>query len=91
MGKFVDVVNSRGEEQRVPEHWLDHPVLGAKFRTPPDVTEETPDGDVVPVDPNTPTEAWTIPDLVKFAEQHDIDLDGATRKGEILTALSGKA
>ena len=28
---FVKVRNNNNEEQWVPEHWLDHPVLGTGF------------------------------------------------------------
>ena len=33
---FTDaVVKATGKKQRVPEHWLDHPTIGAQFRLPP--------------------------------------------------------
>ena len=36
MSKFVEVVASAtGRKQRVPEHWIDHPVLGAPFKPKP--------------------------------------------------------
>lgn len=36
MGKFVPVYSkTTGLKHRVPEHWLDHPVLGKGFRKTP--------------------------------------------------------
>ena len=33
---FVErVVKATGRKQRIPEHWLDHPVFGPQFRLPP--------------------------------------------------------
>lgn len=29
---FIEVVNSNGHKQIVPEHWLDHPTLGKGFK-----------------------------------------------------------
>lgn len=34
MSRFVEAVNSRGEKQRIPAHWLGAP-LGKGFRLPP--------------------------------------------------------
>ena len=35
---FVErVVKATGRKQRIPEHWLDHPVFGPQFRLPPSV------------------------------------------------------
>jgi hypothetical protein len=36
MPKFVEVVaQATGNKQMVPAHWVDHPVLGAPFKTKP--------------------------------------------------------
>lgn len=32
---FIIAVNAQGRKQRIPQHWLDHPVLGQGFRLPP--------------------------------------------------------
>ena len=33
---FVErVVKATGKKQRIPEHWLDHPTIGAQFRALP--------------------------------------------------------
>ena len=34
-GGFIEAVNVRGEKQRIPAAWLDHPVLGKDFSTTP--------------------------------------------------------
>ena len=34
MAKIL-VVNAAGQKQWVPEHWLNHPVLGLGFKLPP--------------------------------------------------------
>lgn len=31
---FVIAINPRGEKQRIPAHWIGHPVLGRNFRLP---------------------------------------------------------
>ena len=35
---FIEAVaKATGRKQRIPEHWLDHPVFGPQFRLPPSV------------------------------------------------------
>lgn len=29
----IQVLNSRGERQWIPKHWIDHPILGKEFTT----------------------------------------------------------
>lgn len=29
----IQVLNSRGERQWIPSHWVDHPILGKEFTT----------------------------------------------------------
>lgn len=37
---FIEaVVKATGNKQRVPEHWLDHPTIGAQFRLPPSASK----------------------------------------------------
>lgn len=31
------VAKATGKKQRVPEHWLDHPIFSKQFRLPPSV------------------------------------------------------
>lgn len=40
---FVTAVNSRGDKQRIPAHYLDHPVLGKGFKLPPKAQRSTVD------------------------------------------------
>ena len=36
MDRFVEVaVKATGKKQRIPAHWLDHPILGAGFKLSP--------------------------------------------------------
>lgn len=46
---------------------------------------------LTPDDNDLPTEKWTIPDLKKYAKDHDIDLEGATKKDDILAKVLKKA
>lgn len=36
----------------------------------------------------TPDDSWTIPELKKFAEENDIDVNGITKKSEIIEAIN---
>lgn len=36
-----------------------------------------------------PDESWTVADLRDYAKAHDIDLEGATVKADILDAIKG--
>jgi hypothetical protein len=45
MSRFVEVVaTATGLKQHVPEHWVDHPVLGAPFKTKPSARATRPAG-----------------------------------------------
>jgi len=45
MSKFVEVVASAtGQKQRIPEHWVNHPVLGAPFKSKPSARAAKPAG-----------------------------------------------
>ena len=40
---FIEaVVKATGNKQRIPEHWLDHPTIGAQFRLPPSAAKAEP-------------------------------------------------
>lgn len=41
---FIEVVNSRGQKQVVPEHWLDHPKLGNGLRRSKRRASQSPSG-----------------------------------------------
>ena len=39
---FVVAINARGEKQRIPTHWIGHPVLGKNFRLPKSAETDVP-------------------------------------------------
>lgn len=81
MPEFVTVVvEATGRKQRVPAHYLDHPVLSRGLRRPPSEAE-------VEKLAGPPDDTWTIPQLTNHAKDHGIDLAGATRKPDILAAI----
>jgi hypothetical protein len=66
-----------GPDDVVPERY-------AKQITNPDAwakpeEEAEPDG--------SPSEAWTVPQLVAYAKDHEIDLGEATKKADVLVAI----
>ena len=68
-----------GVKQRIPAGWLDHPVFGKQFRrTPADRDAILAAG---------PSDAWTVAELTDYATKTGIDLAGATRKADILSAI----
>lgn len=40
-------------------------------------------------DDDEPSDSWTVADLRAYAELHDIDLGDATKKADILKAITG--
>lgn len=46
---------------------------------------------LTPDENDQPTSGWTIPDLKQYAKDHDIDLEGATKKADILAKVLKKA
>jgi hypothetical protein len=60
---FIDVYSkATGRKHRVPEHYMDHPVLSKPFRKTPktrdtETTSATPETDVVTATPTTETPA----------------------------------
>lgn len=44
------------------------------------------ESDTDPEEP--PNESWTIAELTDWAEAHDVDLDGATKKSDILDIIN---
>lgn len=83
MGFVIARSKSTGQEQEIPERWLDHPVLGADF-TLVTVTES---GEIQ-LPPGTPDESWTVKQLTKYAADHVIDLAGAKAKADVLAAIN---
>lgn len=99
---FVEVYGPSGLKQRVPEHFLDDPVLGKDLRKTPsqrfldgETDVEVPiEGDVDPlVDPvppllTPPTSESTPEEIRAFAEQEGIDLGNAKRADAMLAAVN---
>lgn len=87
MGGSVEVYSkTTGKKHIVPEHWLDHPVLGKNFaRTPSSVATKTaaPEGD--------PSEAWTRAQLDQHADGLGLDTTALPNKGEVVAAIEARA
>lgn len=77
--KVRATATATGRTQWIPEHWLEHPVLGEGFER----AEKPP-----PPPEGTPDDGWTIAQLRGYADQQGIDLAGVGRlKSDILTAI----
>lgn len=82
MDDFVDAYAvATGRKQRVPRHFIGHPVLGAGLRLTPLQRER--DGDLGP----RPTQDSKVPEIEKYAEHAGIDLSGTADKTAKLTAI----
>lgn len=68
-----------GDEQLVPEHFFDNPILSRGL------TRHDPNP---PADDDESLEDLTIAQLRDYAAAHDVDLTGATRKADIITAIT---
>lgn len=53
--------------------------------------QQSEDGGRVPLPDGEPTDKWTGAQLKQYAADHDIDLGGATRKADILAAITAGA
>ena len=52
-------------------------------------TTDTDQGDTDAAAGGTPDASWTVADLREWAKTNNVDLDGATAKADILTAING--
>jgi hypothetical protein len=81
---FVEVyAKSTGNKQWVPEHWLDHPVLGRDFEKTPSaraIEAQTPP-------PGEPSTDWSRKQLDQHAQTLGIDTSGLPNKGDAVTAI----
>lgn len=81
---FVEAyAKSTGVKQLVPEHWLDHPVLGADFALTPSAqarADEQPEGN--------PSTAWTRKQLDAHAATLGIDTTGLPSKAAAFDAIT---
>lgn len=86
MDGFVSAYSkSTGLKQRIPRHWIGHPVLGRDFELTPSakaaVIEEIGD----------PSESWKREDLDKHAQKLGLDTTDLPNKGEVLAAIEAAA
>lgn len=72
---FVTAVNARGEKQRIPAHYLDHPVLGRGFRLPPSTLA-------------TPSMSWNREQLDERATALGLDAASYATKADVLDAIT---
>lgn len=54
--------------------------------TNPDVLDQV---EQVEAEKGEPSDDWTVDELKAYAEEHDIDLAGATKKADVLKAVTG--
>lgn len=98
---FVDAYSkSTGQKQRIPEHWLDHPVLGKDFTLTPSARAREDAAAAAPtaqegLTPSSiadePSDAWTRERLDRHAAGLDLDTTGLPNKGEVLAAIEAAA
>lgn len=75
---------STGLKQTIPEHWLDHPVLGKDF-------ELTPTGKAQQAQAEGPSLDWTLAQLTEHADDHGVDRTGLRSKADVLSAIEAHA
>lgn len=83
MDGFVSAYSkTTGKKQRVPEHWIGHPVLGRNLALTPSaiaaVQEEVGE---------QPSESWKREDLDAHALKLGLDTTGLSNKGEVVAAI----
>lgn len=93
---FVDVyAKSTGQKQRIPKHWLDHPVLGRDFvltpsaRAVPQAQEAADPGADLGAAPGDvePKISWTREQLDAHAAGLGIETTGLRAKADVLAAI----
>lgn len=79
---FVEAyAKSTGVKQVIPEHWLDHPVLGKDFSL-------TPSAKARQIAADQPSESWTHEQLDAYVTDHGLDLGDAKTKAEKVAAIT---
>ncbi|AIY17783.1 hypothetical protein GUY44_07145 [Pimelobacter simplex] len=83
---FVEVyAKSTGQKQWVPEHYLEHPVLGRDFEETPS-SRANRDGDQPPAGP--PVQAWTRAQLDQHASVVlGLDTSDLATKADVVAAI----
>lgn len=79
--RFVYAVNPSGQKQRIPRHWLNHPVLSKNFRLTPALAAEARLA-------GEPGEDWKVSELKDYADEHGVDRTGLTSKADLLAAIN---
>jgi hypothetical protein len=79
---FVEAYSTKtGLKQVIPEHWLDHPLLGKDFSL-------TPSAKAREVAADQPSESWTHKQLDKYVADHGLDLGDARTVVEKVAAIA---
>lgn len=82
--RFVTAYSTAtGRKQRVPRHFIGHPVLGKGIRLAPSAEQYEPD-----VTGEEPSEDWPLEKLRDYASSRGVDLAGARSKSAVLTAIT---
>lgn len=78
---FVEVyATATGAKQMVPEHYLDHPVLGVGISRTPAGAEQVRLADGPSLD-------WSMKQLQEHADAHGVEHAGLRSKAEVLAAI----
>lgn len=91
---FVEVFSRlTGLRQTVPEHYLDHPILGRNLdRVPSQRPVEQPESSGAAADTGAkPITSMTVAELHQYAADHGIDLAGAKKKADLMAAIQAAA
>lgn len=87
---FIDVVDEHDNPlpDPVPKRWLGTDLLppGVK-KASAKSTEKTSDPKAVEIPEGEPTEAWTVPQIDKYAEVNEVDLGDVKKKDEKLPLI----
>ena len=82
--KFVQAyAKTTGRIQRVPEYFIGDPVLGANLELTPSQAARDVTGAS-----SLPDDTWTLAQLRSYASEQGVDLAGATRKDDVLAAVT---
>ena len=83
MDNFVSAyAKSTGVKQRIPRHWIGHPVLGRDFELTPSAKAA-----VVEEIAEQPSESWKRDRLDEYAADLGLDTTALANKGEVLAAI----
>lgn len=84
--RFVSAYSkSTGKKQRVPRHFIGHPVLGNNLELAP--SARVAEAAALEAERGEPSESWLRGDLDKFAEDLGLDTTKLPNKGEVVAAI----